>query len=174
MTSPTTPRLFGFSLVEVVLALGVIGFAIVAILGVFPVGLKTSHSAQDETRAAEIAQDILASIASQAQSRYPNVTIKQPSTNFSYNIDLSQSIVQKWMSADNDGTLVIVDPNDPADEFKHPFQILITVAPDPPGFDPGYATQVTVRIVTPPSPNPDQAPTANQMVRDYVRIIAKY
>jgi len=42
----------GFSLVEVVLALGVVAFAIVAILGIVPTGLSSSHGAQDETRAA--------------------------------------------------------------------------------------------------------------------------
>src|SRR5437870_544450 len=79
----------GFSLVEVVLAVGVIAFAIVAILGVVPVGLNTSHSAQDETRAAQIAQDILTSISSQAQTRFPKATIAQPTSSFSYDVDLS-------------------------------------------------------------------------------------
>ena len=51
--SKATYRVRGFSLVEVVLALGVVGFALVAILGVFPVGLTTQHSAQDDTRAAQ-------------------------------------------------------------------------------------------------------------------------
>src|SRR5437763_9606573 len=54
-----------FSLVEVVLALGVVSFAIVAILGLIPTGLQTSHSSQDETRAAQIAQSILATFSGQ-------------------------------------------------------------------------------------------------------------
>ncbi len=59
-----TYRVRGFSLVEVVLALGVVAFALLAILGVFPVGLTTQHLAQDDTRAAQIAADIFSSVAS--------------------------------------------------------------------------------------------------------------
>ncbi len=58
-------RSMAFSLVEVVLALGIVSFAIVAILGLIPTGLQTSHSSQDETRAAQIAQSILATFAGQ-------------------------------------------------------------------------------------------------------------
>jgi type II secretory pathway pseudopilin PulG len=163
-----------FSLVEVVVALGIVAFAIVAILGLLPIGLTTAHSAQDDTRTPQIAQDILSSIASQAQMRYPNVTIKQPSTNFSYDIDLSRNITQKWMSADYDGSLTIVDPSSPTDVFKHPYQVKIFIAPNPSGFDAGYATQVTVQVVTPPSANPDQTPRPDQTVHNYVRIISKY
>jgi uncharacterized protein (TIGR02598 family) len=164
----------GFTLVEIVVAIGIIAFAIVAILGLLPIGLATGRSSQDESRAPQIAQDIFSSIASQAQAHYPNVTIKQTSTNFSYDIDLSQSITHKWMSADNDGTLVIVDPSKPSEEMKHPYQVLISINPNPPGFDRNYASEVAIRIVTPPSPNPDTAPTANQTVRDFVRIFSKY
>ena len=38
-----------FSLVEVVLALGVVSFAIVAILGVVPLGLQTGHDAANQS-----------------------------------------------------------------------------------------------------------------------------
>src|SRR3954451_24442826 len=101
-----------FSLVEVVLALGVVSFAIVAILGVIPVGLRTGHSAQDQTRSAQIAQDILASLASQAQSKYPSLVIVQESTinqvltKFSYPVDLSANGVYTTLAADNDGRLI--------------------------------------------------------------------
>jgi len=56
----------GFTLVEVVIALGVIAVAVLAILAVFPAALQTGHSAQDETRAAQIAQTIFPSLAGQA------------------------------------------------------------------------------------------------------------
>src|SRR6188472_2155273 len=63
----------GFSLVEVVIALGVIAVAVLAILAVFPAALQTGHSAQDETRAAQIAQTIFPSLAGQALSQFNNV-----------------------------------------------------------------------------------------------------
>ena len=55
----------GFSLVEVVLALGVIAFSLVAILGVFPTGLASNRASINETRAAQLAQTIIATIDAQ-------------------------------------------------------------------------------------------------------------
>ena len=162
-----------FSLVEVVLALGIVAFAVLAIVGLIPVGLNTARLGQGDTRADQIAADILTSIATQAQSRFPNVTISQPSTGFSYNVDLSNITTHKWMAADDDGTLVTVDPSNPADELKHPYQIKLFVTPDPPGFDSSIACLVTVRVITPPSPDPDAPLTSNQTTRDYSRIVTK-
>lgn len=49
----------GFSLVEVVLALGVAAVAFTAIMGLFPLGLDLSRETHEETQAALIAQSIL-------------------------------------------------------------------------------------------------------------------
>ncbi len=46
-----------FSLVEIALALGVIAFALVAVVGVIPVGLQASRDSVDLTRTSMIAQD---------------------------------------------------------------------------------------------------------------------
>lgn len=54
----------GFSLIEIVLAIGIIAFAIVAIMGMFPVALRSAQESQRETRAALIAQDIYSNIGS--------------------------------------------------------------------------------------------------------------
>ena len=144
-----------FSLVEVVLALGVVGFAIVAILGVLPVGLQSGHSAQDETRAPQIAQNIFASLASQTQSTYPNAVILQSVPNFSYSIDLSTG-GPYILGATNDGQLA----NYTADL---PYKITITVDGNPTGFDANYASKVTIRVEP-----------KSQEFRDFVRIISKY
>lgn len=55
----------GFSLIEVVLALGVVGFSLVAILGVFPTGLAANRSSVSDTRAAQIANAVTATIDAQ-------------------------------------------------------------------------------------------------------------
>ena len=55
----------GFSLVEVVLSLGVIAFALVAILGVFPTGLRANRASISDTRAAEVLNAITATIDAQ-------------------------------------------------------------------------------------------------------------
>ena len=49
-----------FSLVEVALALGIIAFALVAVVGIIPVGLQASRDAVDLTRTSMIAQDAAA------------------------------------------------------------------------------------------------------------------
>ena len=52
----------GFSLIEVVLALGVIAFALVGIMGLFPVAMKSAQESQRETRATLIAQQIFSDL----------------------------------------------------------------------------------------------------------------
>lgn len=48
----------GFSLIEVVLCLGIMSFAIVALLGLMPVGLQAFRQSIDVTTQAQIAQQI--------------------------------------------------------------------------------------------------------------------
>ena len=169
---------FGFSLVEVVLSLGVIAFSVVAIIGLLPLGLSTSHSAQDETRAAQIAQDIFSSIASQTITRYVDssnwtATIKQAATktagDFSYDVNLTNSSGYTFV-ADNDGHLVVPG----ASLLNYPYQVSLLIAPNPTGFDTGYASQVTVRVIKPPSANWSATPTSSQTARDFVRIFSRY
>ncbi|MEX1118158.1 MAG: hypothetical protein WEB60_05120 [Terrimicrobiaceae bacterium] len=57
--NPGNPvKISAFSLIEVVLALAVIAFAITGIMGLFPVALKSAQESQRETRATFIAQQI--------------------------------------------------------------------------------------------------------------------
>jgi len=55
----------GFSLVEVVIALGVIAFSLVAILGVFPAGLASNRASINDTRASQLVRAITATIDAQ-------------------------------------------------------------------------------------------------------------
>jgi uncharacterized protein (TIGR02598 family) len=50
----------GFSLVEVTLALGLVGFAVIAVLGLLPTGLTTLRQSMDDTVEAQIVQAIAA------------------------------------------------------------------------------------------------------------------
>ena len=54
-----------FSMIEIVIALGVISFALVAVIGLLPVGLRASRESIEETRAAAVAQSILETVPSQ-------------------------------------------------------------------------------------------------------------
>jgi len=51
-------RCRGFSLVEVTLGLGIIGFALLAVFGLLPVGAKSGREAVDSTRRGLVATDI--------------------------------------------------------------------------------------------------------------------
>ena len=51
-----------FSLFEIVLALGVVAFALIGIMGLFPVAMKSAQENQRETRATLIAQQIFSDL----------------------------------------------------------------------------------------------------------------
>ncbi len=161
-------RQFAFSLVEVVLALGVVSFAIVAIFGLIPTGLQTSHSSQDETRAAQLAQAILSSMASQAPTQFASVQLplNDNSTAPTFNLS-STSTATIQFYASNDGKLVSAAANST-------YAITVTTNGSPTGLDPGYVNQVTVRVMWPLVPNQGPTPAPNQTYRDYVRLVSKY
>ena len=54
-----------FSLVEVVLALGVIGFSLLAIIGLLPIGLQSGRASIQETRANHLAEQVFNTLRSQ-------------------------------------------------------------------------------------------------------------
>jgi len=163
-------RTRSFSLAEVVIALGVVTVGIVAVLGVFPAALQTGHSAQDETRAAHIAQSVIGSLAASASTHFSNAQLPlYPSPSPAptpLSIDLttnSGTTPAVTCYADNDGHLI---PN----STNAAYAILIYTNNSVPGFtDPASANEVTVRLAWPAN-----APAANQTLRDYVRIVSKY
>ena len=55
-----------FSIVEVVIALGVVAFALVAILGVFPAALTQNRKGISDTRAAQLSKMMVATIDAQS------------------------------------------------------------------------------------------------------------
>ncbi len=68
ITSHSSPRssATAFSLIEIVLALAIISFALVAILGLFPVAIQAATSSQQETHAALIARSIYSDLDAQS------------------------------------------------------------------------------------------------------------
>ena len=62
---PRHPRR-AFSLVEVTLALGLVTFVLVAVLGTVPVALSSGHQSLDQNRAAAVANTLFASFRGQA------------------------------------------------------------------------------------------------------------
>jgi uncharacterized protein (TIGR02598 family) len=176
MRSRTSIHTGAFSLVEVVLALGVISFAIVAILGVIPAGLNTGHSAQDETRASHIAQGVITALSTEASSNFQKVPLPGPTP--APTIDLSQSTTiaapAAFLYADNNGQILAASAGSTGARYS------ISIATDNfsttslPPLETGYANKVTVRIVFPPLTSAGATPNAAQTVRDYVQVITKF
>src|SRR5881396_2896355 len=112
LSAPCAKRL-GFSLAEVVIALGVIAIAVLAVLGVFPAALQTGHSAQDETRAAHIGQSVIGSLVASAPTHFLNAQLPlYPSPSpapspLSINLTSSSGTTPAaTLYADNDGKLL--------------------------------------------------------------------
>jgi uncharacterized protein (TIGR02598 family) len=158
----------GFSLAEVVIALGVIAIAVVAILALFPAALQTGHSAQDETRAAHIAQSVFPSLAGQALSQFNSVQflLSDNATRSTPPVDLTLSSGANpalTLYAQNDGKLT-------QDQTTAVYAVYVFTNNSVPGFtDAASANLVTLRVAWPAN-----APAANQTYRDYARIISKY
>ena len=170
IASGQTARRRGFSLAEVVIAIGVITVGLVSVLALFPTALQTNHSAQDETRAAHIAQSIFGSLVASAPSHFSNAQLplySSPSpapTPLSLDLTTGSGTAPALtLYADNDGHLI---PNSTSSAYA----VFIYTNNSVPGFtDPATANQVTVRVAWPAN-----APAANQTFRDYVRIVSKY
>jgi Tfp pilus assembly protein PilV len=158
----TSRRRKAFSLLEVVIALGVIAVGIVGVLAVFPTALQTGHSAQDETRAAHIAQSVFGSLVAGATSQFNAVPL--PPTPLPINLTTGSGITPAVTAyAGNDGNLI---PN----ATNAAYAIFIYTNNSVPGFtDATSANEVTVRVAWPAN-----APAANQTFRDYVRVISRY
>ncbi len=95
----------GFSLAEVALALGVVAFAIIAIIGMVPVALDAAKTSRDETHATFIARSLLETLRSGENGNY--VIESSPGT-FSINAypTTAGSTITHYSSYDADGTLI--------------------------------------------------------------------
>jgi uncharacterized protein (TIGR02598 family) len=82
----------GFSLVEVMIAIGIVAFAVVGILTAFPVGIKAGQDARDENTAAFIADNVFAQIRSQPFSTAgANLNLKVPQSPTYYTLNLGNN-----------------------------------------------------------------------------------
>jgi uncharacterized protein (TIGR02598 family) len=141
----------GFSLIEIILAVAVIAFALTAILGLFPVAVGAATDSQRETQAALIARSILDQLAARPGSATRYFTLE---TNAASSTDLPQTKIpldsaNTYTNAavlDSGGSPVTGGASDP----QMAYAVDIAVAPLPAPND--KLSQITVTVKT-RSPN---------------------
>jgi uncharacterized protein (TIGR02598 family) len=74
-------KLLGFTLVETALAMGVIGFGLVGLLGLMPIGMSNYRDARDRTAEAQIFQGLNSRIQ---QTDYSKLTTVWPGTVYGF------------------------------------------------------------------------------------------
>ena len=141
-----------FSLVEVVLALGVISFALVAILGVFPIGLAANRTSISDTRAAQLVNAVVATIDAQCAT-FDNVqcfglppldlasltTTDAPKMLYAGYPSPNQPSIGSTQDADSIYTIELRFDNDPA--------IAPEPAPNGTHLGPGKLNQIKIRLL---------------------------
>ena len=78
---PAGARRTGFSLVEVVMAIGIIGFCMIPIMALIPVAMKTSRQSMDRNTEIRMMQSIRAELF---KTPFSQLT---PTTNFYFDVD---------------------------------------------------------------------------------------
>jgi uncharacterized protein (TIGR02598 family) len=82
MTRQSISRIKGFSLVEVVLAIGIVSFSVLATVGLLSVGNDTNKRARDEGFAAQIAANEFQRIRSLGANVFPTIPGSLPARYF--------------------------------------------------------------------------------------------
>ena len=158
---PRSPN--GFSLVEVVLALGIVSFSLVGILSIFPVALDTAKDSKNETRITLIAQSIFSDLQSSSATN-ALVILKQgdnPGTSETtlLKLDVPDTL---YIAYDADGkALAGISQNDFQQYTKTDASFLASINSVTNNVQPGMAL-VNVSIQSPP-----QARTGNASRKKY-------
>jgi type II secretory pathway pseudopilin PulG len=144
---PKASRLRAFSLIEIILAVAVIAFALTAILGMFPVAVGAATDSQRETQAALIARSIFNQLQARPETPTRFFTLA-PDADDSDNhgqaeIHLDQAHIYPDAAVlDSDGKPLAGNASDPARAYS----VDIAVAPLPAPSD--KLSQVTVTVKT--------------------------
>ena len=139
---PASARPPGFSLVEVTLALGIAAFALIAIFGLMPVGMRANQSASEQTIASQIASVIIADLRTANGSSTPLYGINTATGGTLY--------FAESRTAGNTGFSFSITPG-AQDRYR------ATVTLTPPASGSRKATFGTVTISWPAKPDPANA-----------------
>jgi len=150
-----------FSLIEIVIAIAIVAFALVAIIGMFPVALKSAKESQQETQAALIGRQIIEGIKSNRPFIVENASVKDGTTR----IDI-RSASQTRFEFDESGRITSASPStdEPPSSLQPVYIATVDVKPGTP--EPGL-TRVDVIIYTPP-----EAATGNRNTFEFVTLVS--
>lgn len=94
----------GFSLVEVTLAIGIVSFALLAVVGLLPVGLKSVKNANEQAGAANVLNVIAGSLRSASSSNRTNFSSRFAGQTVAFEIGGSTTS-NSWTNLTLDGSL---------------------------------------------------------------------
>jgi Tfp pilus assembly protein PilV len=156
--SPLAPQTHppAFSLIEVVIALGIIAFAIVAIVGMLPVALKSSQDSMRETDATLIAQRIFSELKTGSGGNRSVTTNPGGTSNQIINLAANST---NYLAFTHDG-IVQTHTNTPAPNPSYDFYAQISISTNT-GIS--NLSRIQIDITHPPSA-PQESRTTNSFV----------
>ncbi len=134
----------GFSLIEIVLALGVFSIAIVAILGLFPTALDAAQKGRQEAQATILARGVFSTLRGTPFDRAA-VVVGLSGTNEAYNyLNLGTPGQQRFVLYDFTGKPLSQNPEAAINPVRGTSAIyLVTIKTDPVTTDPVTGTPLT-------------------------------
>ncbi|MFZ4779265.1 MAG: Verru_Chthon cassette protein B [Terrimicrobiaceae bacterium] len=96
-----------FSLVEVTLALGIVSFCLLAVVGLLPAGLKSIKNANEQAGAANVVGAVADSVRTASSPDGTNFVASFAGTTYSYRIDGQTNLISvPWDSLGLDGSSI--------------------------------------------------------------------
>jgi type II secretory pathway pseudopilin PulG len=142
----------GFSLIEVALALGLVAFALVAIVGLIPVGLNSNQASTNQTAASTVAAGIVADLLAT-----PVEIPAEPKTSLRYQVPLpvSGSATHSFFLCEDGAQAGSIDANlDASTDPRYRATLFITA---PTSANQKTATLVRILITWPAVADPQVA-----------------
>ena len=127
----------GFSLVEVVIAIGVASFCLIAVLGLLPVGMKANKDSSNQTTAAGLAMAIASDLKATPAT---TPAISTNSTTYRLSIPPAGSAATtSTLYLSEDGST-----NASASDFKSSYRATVTITPPASGLKSATAARILV------------------------------
>lgn len=139
-----------FSLVEVVLAIGIFSFAILAVVGLLPVGLKSVKNASEEAAAANVVARICSAVRDASTTDGTNFQNRFAGTTFGYAVG-GASVSFQWPDLNMDAYTA----QNEAKRLSARLEILQTPNPPAPG-------RALITVAWPAMANPQWNPSAGR------------